>query len=262
MNKPPLHKILLDHAESTNNVAATMSVAKAPHGTAVYTYRQTAGRGQRGNSWESEPLKNLTFSLVLRPAAIPVQGQFSLSMAVSLAIVEALDGIVPTPSLLKIKWPNDIYYGNKKLAGILIENSIAGQNIARSIVGIGLNVNQTAFLSDAPNPVSLAQICHTEHDCDALLEHIALAILSKIDALGTSLAVTVDGAPQQQLVHDYMRRLWRYDGATHLWRDTRNENGLIFEAKIIGIGSWGTLVLQLPDGTTAEFQFKEVAAAL
>lgn len=149
---------LLESCTSTNTVLAARH--DAPHGTVVATHTQTAGRGQRGNSWEAEPGKNLTFSMLLRPAALQAAHQFELSMVVSLAIADAIDEQLSPRVRTTIKWPNDIYIGAEKVCGILIENRLAGMNVEQAIAGVGINVNQQKFLSDAPNPTSI--IHHNE----------------------------------------------------------------------------------------------------
>lgn len=130
------------------------------------TYNES-GRGQRGNSWESEPFKNLTFSLLLRPEHIPANRQFLLSEIVSLATVDVLNRYATGFS---IKWPNDIYWHDKKIAGILIENVLSGSTFSRAIIGMGLNINQKNFYSDAPNPVSLYQITGRTYKIEKILD--------------------------------------------------------------------------------------------
>jgi len=120
--------------------------------TTVIAERQTAGKGQRGNSWESEDCRNITFSFVLYPTFIEARRQFILSQIVSLSIKEELDQWTEG---ISIKWPNDIYWNDKKICGILIENDLSGHHIGRSISGIGVNINQDVFRSNAPNPISL-----------------------------------------------------------------------------------------------------------
>ena len=143
--------------------------------TTLMAEYQTAGKGQRGNSWESEYGKNLTFSTVFYPQTIAPASQFILSMAVASAICTALAHYVHA-DCLQIKWPNDIYWKDKKIAGILIENDLTGSQISQSIIGIGININQEEFHSSAPNPVSLRQITKKETDrmevLNSILEHI------------------------------------------------------------------------------------------
>lgn len=234
---------------STNTELAAMH--DAPHGTVVWTGKQTAGRGQRGNSWESEPGKNLTFSLLLRPASIRASRQFELSMLVSLGIVEALGecGVEAC-----IKWPNDIYAGgDRKICGILIENTISGSGIERSVAGIGLNVNQEVFRSDAPNPVSIKNITGTECALEPLLESVCCKITGELAAY--------ESAPDAEaLGRRYFGHLWRGDGKTYPFRDILS--GEIFRASIAGVGSDGVLSL-LPEGSRdagalRKYLFKEV----
>ena len=131
---------------------------------------QYAGRGQQQNRWHSEPGKNLTFSLLLRPVFLPVTQQFDLTRAVSLGIVNALRPYLGPE--LKVKWPNDIYYKNAKLGGILIENLLQGAQIKNAIIGIGLNINQEIFPAEAGNPVSMKQILHRDYDLKIILSEI------------------------------------------------------------------------------------------
>ena len=130
------------------------NAASLPSGYVVETPCQTAGRGQRGNSWESEPGKNITFSMIMRMPGFAARRQFRISEAVSLAIIETV--VRHTGVACSVKWPNDIYAGDRKLCGILISHSLAGDTISYSIIGAGININQTCFLSYAPNPVSAA----------------------------------------------------------------------------------------------------------
>ena len=152
--------IELESVPSTNTWAKEHA-EELHHADIVLTHDQTAGRGQRGNSWEAEPGMNLTFSLCLEPSSILPSEQFLLSEAVALGVADAVAqalGLDTQQEEITVKWPNDIYAGNRKIAGILIEHSIRGNRIAKSIAGIGLNVNQRLFRSDAPNPVSMHQL--------------------------------------------------------------------------------------------------------
>lgn len=240
----------LDEATSTNTVAAEMG-ASASHGTAVWALTQSAGRGQRGNTWEAEPGKNLTFSLVLRPAHIAASRQFELSMLVSIAIVRTLEKYIGND--IHIKWPNDIYVGNKKICGILIENALSGNSIDRSIVGIGINVNQQSFVSDAPNPVSMAQITRTTFDLDALINEFVKGIVDAVDEYSTN-------PEPDELQALYAHQLWRGDGALYPWKDAATEQ--TFLASIDNVDATGMLTLKRADGTTATYAFKEVAPIL
>ena len=143
---------------STNDEARD---ARYRHGDVVWAERQTAGRGQRGHTWHSPEGENLTFSLVLEPRFLPVGEQFMLSMAVALALTDTFaDYGIDT----RIKWTNDIYAGDRKIVGMLIENNCSGPLLARSIAGIGINVNQTVFDPSLPNPVSMALLAGRTFD--------------------------------------------------------------------------------------------------
>lgn len=201
--------IRLDQIGSTNTYVAEHH-SELLSDTVIVTDNQTAGRGQRGNSWEAEPGKNLTFTILVRPTDFRAIRQFSLSEATAVAIVDVINEELGVET--KIKWPNDIYHNDSKLAGILIEHAVMGSNIMHTIIGVGLNVNQSRFLSDAPNPVSLFQILGHEVDRNDLLEKICRRICEKIAALSTQNAM-------DDLHNDYMQRLWRNDKRCHPFRD-------------------------------------------
>src|SRR5665811_173134 len=174
MNKTNKKLIFLDALESTNNYANQLILSnEAEEGTVVLARYQEKGRGQYGNRWESQAGKNLLASIILFPHFVPAGKQFQISKLVSLSIVGFLMNEVDK---VAIKWPNDIYIENKKVAGILIENSIKGQYLFSSIVGIGLNLNQEKFISDAPNPVSLKQITEKNFDVNDVLNEILDAV--------------------------------------------------------------------------------------
>ncbi len=163
--------IFIPNLPSTNSRALELAKSKTlPEGTIIYTNYQSAGRGQKGNSWESEDGKNLLISVILTPSMINPADQFIISMTVSLGICDFLKRYIPACS---IKWPNDIYINNDKIAGILIENTIMGDLIENTIAGIGLNINQQIFISDAPNPISLSMITGKHYDLKACLDQLS-----------------------------------------------------------------------------------------
>jgi BirA family biotin operon repressor/biotin-[acetyl-CoA-carboxylase] ligase len=272
MTHTPLNIIKLDEVNSTNTAMALMG-DEAVHATVLRAVTQSAGRGQRGNSWESEPGKNLTFSICLRPQHIPARTQFELSMAVSLGVVHALDAFID-PKRVKIKWPNDIYVDDLKIAGILIENSIDGTVIRRSIVGIGLNINQLTFVSDAPNPVSLAALTDRTYDLDAMLTHVCQHVVDMVDRHDADLMIHPDHResvmvhnPEQTEIHAdtlldaYIERLWRGDNSDYRWHDALRD--IDFTGAILSVDRDGTLtIIDRTDGTPRRYQFKEVAALL
>lgn len=240
--------IFVDTTASTNTLLASMAeTVEAP--TMLHTRCQSAGRGQRGNSWEAEPGANITCSVLLRPQSIEAARQFVISEAVALAVASVAQDLLPGHNVT-VKWPNDIYVGNRKICGILIENAINGSKIIRSIAGIGLNVNQQRFTSSAPNPVSICQLTGKSHPLQPILAELAKAIEHYI-----CMAETV---PEE--VHAaYRSYLWRGEG-THLWRDTATDR--VFQASIINILPDGHIVMRTTEGETLTFAFKEVAPVI
>lgn len=236
-----------DALASTNTQMASMA-ASLGHGDVVVCREQTAGRGQRGNSWEAEPGRNLTFSLLLRPQVIMAKDAFIMSMAVSVGITKVLRKMLGRA--VSVKWPNDIYVDDRKLAGILIENSFSGQNIGHAIVGIGLNVNQRVFRSDAPNPVSMANLAGEEFDLDGVLASVVNGILDEFNACEKC-------GEYAELVKEYHSMLWRRKGV-HSRHDCLT--GEQITAAISHVEPSGHLVLATnPERTYA---FKEVSAIL
>ena len=214
-----------------------------PAGTIVITDYQTAGRGQKGNSWESERGKNLTFSILLHPNHIPPGKQFILSQLISIAIVGVLKEY---DRHFTIKWPNDIYWKEKKIAGMLIEVDLTGSSLSNAIIGIGININQRHFKSDAPNPVSLTQITGKEHNLSELLEKILDSI---VDAYTK---YSPDNA--EEIRQKYMALLFRNKGVyPYLYGEE------IFNASIEGIEPNGQLILKKENGSIHTFAFKEIS---
>ncbi len=239
------HYIKVSQTASTNTYLSRLA-ATLPGGTVIYTPSQTAGRGQKGNSWESEDGKNLTFSLLLKRPPVKARDQFYLSEAAAIAVVEALTE--EAGQGFSVKWPNDVYWHDKKVCGMLLENSLDGSDIARCIVGIGINVNQERFLSDAPNPVSLINITGHEHDLMALLKRVCSSIEQLVDSLG-------DDNARIDLHQRYMAALYRNDGKIYPYEDA---TGHRFMASIASIAPDGTLTLLHEDGTRHDYLFKEV----
>lgn len=198
---------------------------------------QTAGKGQGNNSWESERGKNLLFSVLCHPERIPANRQFHISMAVSLAIADALGEHIGDVS---IKWPNDIYWRNAKICGILIENRLLGQTIRDSIIGVGVNVNQRQFHSNAPNPVSLWQIHGHETDLELLLQ----SILDKF-----TLYIN-----KKEIKTQYLHQLYRRKGF-HPYADREGS----FMAEIVDVEDDGHLLLCDDNGQQRRYAFKEVS---
>lgn len=224
---------VIDTCASTNSALG----ADAAHGEALMALEQTAGRGQRGNTWEAEPGRNITLSLMLRPTELSAVRQFEVSEAVALGVADLLDELAIEG--VAVKWPNDIYVGDRKICGILIENTLCGVRISRSVAGIGLNVNQREFRSDAPNPVSLIQLTGKTYDLRTLAERMIELILQRLGRDNHA---------------DYRRRLWRGSG---VWQ-WRTPDGREFAAAIADVLPDGRLCLT---GCPAPFPFKALSPA-
>ncbi|MCQ2073819.1 MAG: biotin--[acetyl-CoA-carboxylase] ligase [Bacteroidaceae bacterium] len=211
---------------------------------------QTGGRGQKGNSWESADGRNLLFSILSQPEFIDASHQFCLSEAISCAITDALTEIFPEiAGDISIKWPNDIYWKDRKLAGILIENTLSGHTIAQSIIGTGLNVNQQHFASDAPNPVSLYNITGHVTDTDVILQSILGHFLKYYTEIRDDMSGALHGL--------YMQRLFRRKGF-YEFRDSAGP----FKAAIHSVQPNGILILKDTDGKKRGYEFKQVSYIL
>ena len=227
----------IDETDSTNSWLrkGLTTDERSDANMVVWAEYQTAGRGCGTNRWESEQGKNLTFSILIHPKELPATQQFHISMAISLAICEAIGQYIGDVS---IKWPNDIYWRNGKIGGILIENTLKGNIIMESIIGIGLNVNQRVFKSDAPNPVSMWQICEHETDREALLKEILEAFERILDS---------------KIREQYLSKLYRRKGY-HPYADKEGA----FMAEIVTVEDDGHLVLHDDNGKERRYAFKEV----
>ncbi len=210
--------------------------------TLVVAEEQTAGRGQQTNKWESEAGQNLTFSLLCHPRFVKASEQFILSQCMAIAIYRSIKNLTEGVS---IKWPNDIYIGDRKVSGTLIECDLKGKEIENCIIGVGLNVNQEVFLSDAPNPVSLIQLTKKETDREKLLDGIVAEF--------QILYETIRNGKQDEVRQEYMNCLYRKEGK-HRYADVRGD----FIAEIAGIEPSGHLILRFENGNTARYEFKEV----
>ena len=244
--------------DSTNNLlkaavaeeAAWLREVRIP---VVWTGFQTAGRGQAGNGWESEQGKNLLFSLLLRQPQVPVEKQFLISMLAAVALWDTVAEAIGKEGLT-IKWPNDLYWGDKKLAGMLIENTLAGSEIAYSIIGIGLNINQEQWIGNAPNPVSMRLITGKTYSPEQVLTRYMTLLEAWLQR------------PQSEWRSAYMQHLYRREG---WWRFVAREVSLTptmnaqakdggFLARIEGIAPEGELLLEHADGIRKAYHFKEI----
>ena len=235
--------IFLDEVDSTNNYATRLlSTQKAEEGTVILTFRQSKGRGNGRNVWESQDFKNLTFSLILYPRFLAASSQFLLSQAISLGIFDYLksktDGAV-------IKWPNDLLIRQKKIAGILIENSVMGSQLYSSVIGIGLNVNQSKFPAHLTAATSLfletGKVSDPEDSCGQILKEIMkwYHLLEK--------------GERDFIVQSYLSNLFGM-GEKRIFL----KEGQPFEGIITGIDPFGQLLLQTDSGKISAFPFKSV----
>jgi len=214
-----------------------------PEGTVIMAENQFAGRGQVESNWLAEPGKNLTFSILLQPAFLHLAEQFRLNMAVSVAIQRALKPIIGEG--LTIKWPNDIYFGAKKLGGILIENIVSGGRIKACIIGIGINVNQEVFEAGLESRAgSICQILH---------EHVNL--ISLLTQICSHIEVTylkLRAGNYNTLGEEYLSFLYRLNV-----KAAYRQNGEIIEGKIIGVSDTGLLNMETEEGVMT-YNFKEI----
>lgn len=213
-------------------------------GTVIWADEQTDGRGYGDNKWESMPGKNLLLSLILKPQFIKASEQFILTEIVSLALVSLIKKHLPNRNV-SIKWPNDIYVDNMKIAGILIQNTIRGSQIGHSILGVGLNINQKEFSKKLPNPVSLAKLSGLDYAIEDIL-HDLLAHINRY------YSHTFSSKGCQELRKEYYSYLFRFEE----W--SRFKGAEEFTAKIKGINEYGQLSLQLESGETKEYGFKDI----
>lgn len=240
-------KQFFDTLPSTNQYCELLDLSQVEEFAVFVAREQTAGIGQRGNVWESEAGKNLTFSMVLKPTWLPAAEQYGLTKAVSLGLADALSEMMPAGERVSIKWPNDIYVGRKKICGILISNKLKGNMLCASIVGVGLNVNQRRFAEWVPNPVSLSQLTGCEHDLDGLLERVAEAVIRRYGQLREG--VPMDGEYLGCLLNMGMEAGYRYRGGA-------------IRATITGVNRFGHLELRQADGAPLVCQLKEIAFVL
>jgi BirA family biotin operon repressor/biotin-[acetyl-CoA-carboxylase] ligase len=228
---------------STNTHAALLlKNNNLPEGTIIYTNYQLEGKGYSGNQWESEDGKNLLISIVLSPSFINPEDMFHVSMAVSLGICDFLLRFIPDCS---IKWPNDIYVKNDKIAGILIESSIIGNQIESTIAGLGLNINQEKFLSSAPNPISLRLLTGKSYDLGFCLDQLAADLDDRYKQL-------IKGE-LKQIKEEYISKLFRYND----WFKFRDSEG-IYTGRILTVNDNGRITINRKNGEKNEYAFKEV----
>lgn len=203
---------------------------------------QTRGKGYGSNTWQSDPDQNLTISLVFQPFGIRAWQQFSISQSLALGVLDFLHLFVEKAL---VKWPNDIYLHDKKVGGLLIENDIKGEEIERTIAGIGININQESFLESLPNPVSLKTYTGISYKLEELENLLVQCLQSRIERLAPALLDQIKG--------EYLKSLYRYKHfapfkTTDQW----------FEGRIVDVDSFGHLLIEEKNGKSHSFGFKEV----
>jgi len=234
--------IRLIQTSSTNDFLRDYTGDEGEEMTVAVAEYQTAGRGQGGNKWESERGKNLLFSVMFRPKNVPAARQFVVLEACAMALANALEVYVDG---ITIKWPNDIYWYDSKISGTLTECDVNKGMVTRCIMGVGINVNQRKFLSDAPNPVSLSfamgEIMDKEKVLDTVLFHFHIYH-------------TLLANDHFELIHnEYNEKLYNSKG----YHEFEDENGR-FKAKAMGVDKTGRLYLRRNDGNVLRYSFKEV----
>jgi len=244
MRKGSKYFIILNDLDSTNNYANHLILAgQAINGTAVLAHYQHQGRGQRGNQWESAPGLNMLASFIFMPVFLPPERQFYLSKIASLALTEWLSQHV---SDVRVKWPNDIYVGDRKIAGMLIETSVMGNNLQSAVAGIGLNLNQLIFTPSIPNPVSLKQLTGIDYHVEDVALQIWELLMEWYLKLERGMIVLIDEA--------YVNNLYRMN----VWAEYIKDRQRI-EARIAGVDAWGRLILEKRSGERIVCAFKEIS---
>lgn len=237
--------IRLEEIGSTNNyLKQLLKEGELAEGSIVIADYQSQGRGQMGNGWSSEKGQNLLFSLLIYPDKVQANEQFIISRVASLAVKNTLDRFTDD---IRVKWPNDIYWKDRKIAGMLIENDIMGKHIQNSIIGIGLNINQEQFANELPNPVSLKQITGSTHDRDYILDMFTREFFL--------LYREVQKGEIKPIEDEYMRDLYRVN--EYHWYEDQNGR---FQAMIHDVLPSGHLVVKtLGEGDMRKYAFKEIA---
>lgn len=259
----------LDEVDSTNRFLRQLDTHGDNRMTLVTAEFQSAGRGSGENRWESAKGENLLLSLRVMPSNLPVRRMFAISEAAALAVRETLTSASLAPALSQgegamtqpftpplegmgkaftVKWPNDIYFEDSKVAGMLIENDLQGALVRSSVIGIGINVNQRRFLSDAPNPRSLADIVGHDVERHFVLEQFMLRFTHYMKQINEGKEDMLDA-----LHEHYKKHLYRF-GEEH---DFCDEMG-VFCAKLVDVEPSGHLVLQDKEGKRRRYEFKEV----
>lgn len=244
MRKGSKNFIVLDEIDSTNNYANHLIQAgNAENGTVVLSYYQHQGKGQAGNNWESARELNMLISLVLFPSFLPPANQFFISMITSNALADWINQKIKN---VKVKWPNDIYVADRKIAGILIETAVQGNMLQSAVVGIGLNLNQEDFSPGLPNPVSLKQLTGDDYNVEDVALQVSELVMKWYEKLEYGLG--------DLITEVYVNYLYRWNEWALYIR-----NGLTFKARITGIDMYGRLILETSSGESLICSFKEIS---
>jgi len=242
--------IRLTEVGSTNSYANTMLKSlKIPEGTIVWADYQSEGRGQRGSVWIAEPAANITCSLIITPLFLNAENHFLISKIIALAIKRALADILTSSNYdIKIKWPNDILVNNKKIAGILIENSIKNSQIINSIIGFGINVNQTNFAELSKKACSLKTLINNEFDKQLLF--------NKVCEHFEALYLQLKSSKYKEINEAYLHDLLFYNKAVIY---TEVANSQAFEGKITEVTEDGKISILLITGEIKKYEMKEIS---
>lgn len=229
---------------STNTYALELLGHEKPvEGTVIHAENQTEGRGQMGNRWLSDAGKNITLSVIVYPQFLPAKQQFQLNEAIALAVRDCVAKYVEKPVI--VKWPNDVYIEERKVAGILIQNTLSGAQIQSSVIGIGINVNQRDFAADLPNPTSIS----LEKNAPCNIKEVINELLYRIETRYLALK-----QGHTQAMHDeYLSHLYRYQKPARYWC----ADGRLINGQIVGVDSHGRLLIEHSEGIEA-FDLKGV----
>lgn len=244
-NKLITNVIRLKKVDSTNSYAKRIISEKTiKEGTVIISDFQSSGRGQSKSKWESKSGENLIFSIILKPGFLAPEKQFILNELIALSLIDYLSELIPEQRV-QIKWPNDIYVENNKIAGILIESIIKGVEIEYSTVGIGMNINQITFSDNIPNPISLKALTNREFDIDECLNNLCNKLSERYNQLKKEDFLKINS--------DYINSLYRFNTiAEYIISNT------ILKARIIGISEYGKLILLTENQKEIECDLKEL----
>ena len=233
--------VYLETVDSTNAYAQSYASKCDPNEfTVIYTYNQSLGKGQIGRKWYSGSDENLSFSIIYFPEHLEATESFRLLQHVSLAITEALFEL--TQIRFNIKWPNDIYYNDKKLAGVLIQNTVREKKIQSCVIGIGININSDSFPKELINPISLKQITARNYQLDAIMHQLGQSICKGIQR------------PFIDNNKSYLKQLYRLNE----WYQYKDKVGEIFDGKIIGVDRIGRLQIEDNSSEIRHFDIREI----